>query len=181
MKTIYILLTKSSTIVSRIVGMATLDKYTHVSISFDDCLQPMYSSARKNGKTMFPAGPCSENFHHGYLGSHTAIPCALYTLSVPDEIYFAARDAARRIIDNADYYRYNIIGLFLCRMHIAYHRRRHFFCSQFVGDVLEGSNALKLPKDSTLMRPSDYTRIPELTCVFTGRLMELLESEFVRG
>ena len=60
MKTIYILLTRSGTLLSNVVHLLTRDTYTHASISFDHELQPLYSSARKNGVTMFPAGPCRE-------------------------------------------------------------------------------------------------------------------------
>lgn len=175
MKTIYILLTRSSTVLSKIVGFITADKYTHVSISFEECLQPMYSSSRKNGETLFPAGPCTENFHRGYLKNHPHIPCALYELTVSDEVYYSAKADVERIINNSDDYSFNIIGLLLCHMNIPYHRKKHFFCSQFVGEVLHKSQALQLPKDTSLMRPSDYMTIPELVCRFTGRLNELLQ------
>ena len=70
-------------------------------------------------------------------------------------------------------YRFNVIGLALCGMHIRWKRRRHYFCSQFVSEVLEKSGALELPKHSTLMHPSDYTTLPGLECLYTGPLREL--------
>lgn len=175
MKTIYILLTKSSTILSKMVGFITSDKYTHVSISFEASLQPMYSSSRKNGETLFPAGPCMENFQRGYLKKHPFIPCALYELEVSDEIFYSAKAEVEQIMNNVDDYSFNIIGLLLCRMNIPYHRKGHYFCSQFVGEILYKSQAVELPKDTSLMRPSDYMNIPELVCHFNGRLNELLQ------
>ena len=62
-------------------------------------------------------------------------------------------------------YQFNVIGLALCGMHIRWKRRRHYFCSQFVSEVLEKSGAMELPKHSTLMHPNDYTRLEELRCV----------------
>ena len=47
MKSIYILLTKSDTVVSKAIHLVTADQYTHVSISFDKTLQPLYSFSRK--------------------------------------------------------------------------------------------------------------------------------------
>lgn len=70
-------------------------------------------------------------------------------------------------------YRFNVLGLVLCAMHIRWQRRRHYFCSQFVSDVLEKSGALELPKDSTLMHPNDYTQLGQLRCVYEGRLSGL--------
>ena len=73
----------------------------------------------------------------------------------------------------ADRYHFNIIGLLLCRMGIAYRRKHYFFCSQFVSEILQRSHALKLPKDASLMRPMDYTHLPELLCRFKGYIREL--------
>ena len=68
---------------------------------------------------------------------------------------------------------FNIFGLLLCRLNIRLQRRRHFFCSQFVAQVLEDSRSLHLPKDRTLMRPGDYARLRKLRCVYKGTLQEL--------
>lgn len=61
----------------------------------------------------------------------------------------------------------------MCGLHIRWQRRRHYFCSQFVSEVLEQSGALALPKDSTLMHPNDYTLLPQLKCLYKGRLADL--------
>lgn len=174
MKTIYILLTKSDTILSHMVHLVTSDPYTHASISFDHALQPLYSSARKNGETMFPAGPCTEVFHRGFYHKHPNIPCALYELQVSDEVYEKAKAEAQHFARNSDCYSFNIIGLFLCKLNIPFHRKSHYFCSQFVAEILQRSHALELPKDTTLMRPMDYTRLPQLRCRFTGKLRDLV-------
>jgi len=54
MKTIYILLTRSGTLLSKLVYAATGSSYTHASMAFDADLSCLYSSTRKNGYTMFP-------------------------------------------------------------------------------------------------------------------------------
>lgn len=60
MKTIYILLTRSGTLLSNLVYRLTGARYTHASLAFDEDLSCLYSSTRKNGYTMFPAGPSRE-------------------------------------------------------------------------------------------------------------------------
>lgn len=175
MRTIYILLTRSSTILSKVIGVLTADRYTHVSISFESGLQPMYSSSRKNGRSMFPAGPCQEHFHRGIWKRHPQTPCALYEFTASDESYAAALAEVERIMCDSERYHFNILGLVLCRMRIPLRRNRHYFCSQFVGEVLSRSNALTLPKDSSLMRPSDYMQLPELECCFIGTVGELVQ------
>ncbi len=173
MKNIYILLTRSNTVLSKLVYRVTKDTYTHASIAFDDKLNELYSSSRKNGKTLFPAGPCMENLNSGYYGHHSKIPCALYKLEVKDAIYENAKKEVEQIIEHAEEYHFNIIGLFLCKLNIPCHREYHFFCSQFVGEILKRSEAVKLPKDTSLIKPSDYMSMPELFCCFRGYINEL--------
>lgn len=174
MNTIYILLTRSGTFLSNLVYLFTGDSFTHASISFDPSLQPLYSSARKNGETMFPAGPCREYFHRGFYKKHRHIPCALYALNVSQEHYDQAKQEMDRIISRSDEYHFNILGLFLCHLNIPMRRRKKFFCSQFVAEILQRSNALSLPKVPSLMRPMDYTHLPEASCLYRGTLRDLV-------
>jgi len=155
------------------VHLVTKDTYTHASIAFDENLDLLYSSSRKNGKTLFPAGPCIEQLDGGYFGTHSGIPCALYKLSVSEESYERAKKEAEQIISCSDQYHFNIIGLILCKFNIPYHRKHYFFCSQFVGEVLKRSNSMRLPKDTSLMKPSDYMDMPGLLCCFKGYVNEL--------
>lgn len=180
MKTIYILLTRPQTFVSNLVHLVTADPYTHVSISFDEDLQPLYSSARKNGRTMFPAGPCRELFSRGLYKTYPQTPCAVYTLRVSDEVYEKAREEVQKIISRADSYKFNTFGMFTCYMNIPYHPKHRYFCSQFVSDVLSRSKALKIPKDSSLMRPMDYSKFPQLSCIYRGCIGEFCSKRITK-
>ena len=138
--------------------------------AFDEDLSTLYSSTRKNGYTMFPAGPSREYLNRGLFLQRENIPCALYALEVSEEAYARARRRAEHMMNHGHLYRFNSLGLLLCWLHIRWQRRRHYFCSQFVSEVLEKSGAVDLPKDSTLMHPSDYTTLPGLECLYTGPL-----------
>lgn len=87
--------------------------------------------------------------------------------------YENTKQEVAQIMSEADRYHFNIMGLLLCRFTIPCHRKYYFFCSQFVGEILRRSRALTLPKDSSLMRPSDYMKLPELLCCLRGYLGEL--------
>ena len=166
-------LTRSGTLLSNLVYHLTGAQYTHVSLAFDEDLSTLYSSTRKNGYTMFPAGPSREYLNRGVFLQRENIPCALYALEVSEEAYARARRRAEHMMNHGHLYRFNSLGLLLCWLHIRWQRRRHYFCSQFVSEVLEKSGAVDLPKDSTLMHPSDYTTLPGLECLYTGPLREL--------
>ena len=173
MKTLYIFLTRSGTLLSNLVYSLTGAQYTHISLAFDEDLSTLYSSTRKNGYTMFPAGPSREYLNRGVFLMRENIPCALYALEVTDEAYTRAKRRTQHMMHHGELYRFNSLGLLLCWMHIRWQRRRHYFCSQFVSEVLEKSGALTLPKDSTLMHPNDYTQLPQLKCLYKGRLADL--------
>ena len=94
MKTLYLFLTRSGTLLSNLVYHLTGAQYTHVSLAFDEDLSTLYSSTRKNGYTMFPAGPSREYLNRGLFLQRENIPCALYALEVSDEAYARAAGAA---------------------------------------------------------------------------------------
>lgn len=173
MKTLYIFLTRSGTLLSNLVYHITGAQYTHVSLAFDPDLTTLYSSTRKNGYTMFPAGPSKEYLNRGVFRLREDIPCALYALDVTKEAYLRARRRADHMMAHGELYRFNSLGLLLCALHIRWKRRRHYFCSQFVSEVLQKSGSLDLPKHSTLMHPNDYTSLPQLRCLYQGRLGDL--------
>lgn len=177
MKSIFILLTKSDTNVSKLIKLITSDTYTHASISFDEDLQPLYSFSRKYVYSPLPAGLRTEPLDKGFYQKYDYIPCALYELSVEDDIYDAAKSEVEQMMEEASTYRFNVLGLFLCKLNIPLHRNRQYFCSEFVSEVLSRCNALKLPKDTSLMRPNDYTKFDELVCLFEGRLNQLVQNK----
>lgn len=165
MKTIYILLTRSGTLLSKLVYAVTGASYTHASMAFDEELNCLYSSTRKNGYTMFPAGPSKEYLNKGVFRLRDDAPCALYALEVTDEAYVRARRRAEHMMARGELYRFNTLGLILCALHIRWQRRRHYFCSQFVSEVLEKSGAMELPKGQhpdapQRLRPAAPAEVP---------------------
>ncbi len=180
MKSIYILLTRSNSVISGMIRLATDDPYTHASISFDDDLSRFYSFGRKYAMFPYPAGLVTERPDRGFLGRHDDMPCALFELRVTEESYARAKQAVDRMLRRAACYRYNLWGLVLCRLGIPFDRPRHYFCSQFVGGLLRRSGAAVLPKPPSLMRPVDYDSLPGLVCLYRGPLHDLPRPTFRR-
>lgn len=101
------------------------------------------------------------------------MPCALLELQVEEAVYNNARQNVEQMMQQSKTYQYNVVGLALCRLAIPHERQRHYFCSQFVGEILQKSGAITLPKPASLMRPVDYDLMPELSCLFRGQLAAL--------
>lgn len=179
-KTIYIILTRSNTIMSKTICKATGDKYSHVSICFDRDLREVYSSSRKNGETPFPAGPCKENFRHGIYIRNKAAPCSVYAIEVDKVRYQLLRTELQRVVNFSEYYGYNYIGLLLLKLGICFETKRHYFCSQFVSEMFKRAGIIELPKEPSLMRPMDYAGLEGLDCVYEGCIGDLLKEKIPR-
>ena len=87
MKSIYILLTKSTTICSKIVYLATRSEFTHAAISLDSSFNELYTFGRKYSRLMLPAGFAIESVYNGLLGSSDNMKCAVYELKISDKVY----------------------------------------------------------------------------------------------
>lgn len=170
MRTIYILLTKTHTIISKMIHAATHDEYTHVSIALDKELHELYSFARLYRYMPLPAGLVQENLQTEVYACNGKSKCALYQMIVTDEQFDFIQTTIRSMMDLKDEYHYSVLGLLLCKLDFVHDRRCHMFCSQFVSKLLEGSGAVTLPKPPSLMHPSDFTRVAKLHCCYRGTI-----------
>jgi len=170
---IFILLTRSQTILSRTIRFLTGDTYTHASIAFDERLDSLCSFARFHWAMPLPAGLVREGLYESYYGRHQDMPCMLCSLTVPEPVYYAARAKTAEMLRHSESYHYSIRGLAMCRAGIAEERPGRYFCSQFVAEVLECSGATRLPKPPSLMRPQDIAFLQETDILYRGDLRGL--------
>ena len=165
-RTVYILLTRSGTWLSRLIHLATQDRYTHASIGLDGPTGPFYSFGRKYEHFALPAGLVEEQVT---LRRRT-VPCCLYELKVSQETYFRLRRQLNCMYARREEYGYNLLGTLACYFNLPLRRRHHYFCSQFVAGLLEDCGALELPKPPALLRPADFCQVAGLRTVHQGPL-----------
>lgn len=173
MRKVYILLTRSDTFFSKFIYLITGAEYTHASIALDSELNKLYSFGRKYRYSMLPAGFIHENVNCGVMGNSDNMKCAVYRLWITEESYIRLQNRIRHMEANAEVYRYNILGLPLCFLHIEKERKYHYFCSQFVSNILIKSGAIKMEKSPSLIHPSDFQKIPHARRIFEGTMREL--------
>lgn len=173
MKNIYIILTRSTSVPSRLIRHITGETYTHASIAFDDNIHSMYSFARKNASFPLPAGLVEEHIDSGFYLNQSNIPCALLSMQVSERKYFALKSKVFNMFCRANEYKYSIIGLLFCNFKIPLELPGFFFCSQFVAKLLYECDIVSLPKKPSLMHPADFLEIKQFTQVFEGKLGEL--------
>ena len=86
-KSVYILLTKSTTICSKMVYMATKSEYTHAAISLDNSFDGLYTFSRKYKRLLLPAGFVRESVYDGIMGDSEDMDCAVYEVEVSNHTY----------------------------------------------------------------------------------------------
>ena len=173
MKNVYILLTRSSSLLSRLICLFTGDKYTHASIAFDEDLHAMYSFARRHASFPLPAGLVEEHINTGFYRRQGDIPCTVLSLCVSDREYYLLKDTVHAMLCRRNEYRYSILGLLLCSLSIPRESEHAYFCSQFVAFLLLKTCSLTLPKPPSLMHPQDFLSMDALDCLYEGGLYGL--------
>jgi hypothetical protein len=133
-KKIYILLTDTGTILTRLIKSYTKKPYNHASIAFDAELIEVYSFGRKTAKNPFNGGFVREDIHSVLFKQAY---CAIYSLTITNHEYQKMYQYIQEIAAKKEHYRYNFIGLFGVLFKKPIKRKNAFFCSQFVASVLK--------------------------------------------
>lgn len=168
-KTIYVLLTDTGTLLTRMIKSYTKKPYNHASIAFDNELDEIYSFGRKTVKNPFIGGFVREDIHSVLF--HQA-PCAIYSLTINNDEYQKMFQYIQEISAKKELYRYNFIGLFGVMLKKPIYRKNAFFCSQFVASVLEESQVIGFEVDLSLVEPSDLPGFANFQLIFEGILSD---------
>ena len=114
MRNVYIILTYTGTILSRIIRMYTKNEYAHVSIALDEDLSQMYSFGRINPYIAFIGGFVHESPKWGTFKRFKETKALIYKLEVTEEQYDTISKRLQKMEEEKSIYSFNVIGLFLC-------------------------------------------------------------------
>ncbi|MBP1989118.1 hypothetical protein [Paenibacillus eucommiae] len=166
-KKIYILLTDTGTLFTKLIKLVTKSPMNHASISFNQELSETYSFGRKNPVNPFVAGFVRENMEGSLF---TKATCALYSCTVESSQYEQMYAHVKNIEENKQKYKYNMLGLFGILFNFKWERKHAFFCSQFVASVFEQNGMNLVGKPSVLTTPGDFQHSDALQLLFQGSL-----------
>lgn len=170
MKKIYIVVSHTGTVLSRIIQCYTRDEYSHVSIALDKNLEEMYSFGRLNPYNPFYGGFIHEKVNEGTFKRFKNTRSCIYSLEVEEYQYRKIKKIIQRFAYNRKAYKFNVIGLFAVGLHIKIKPRNAFYCAEFVKYVLEKSKVTSdLPK---VIRPENFKYIPKLQEEYKGKLKD---------
>lgn len=166
-KQVYILLTNTGSLLTRLIKLYTKKPYNHASIAFDRQLSEVYSFGRKTVRNPFIGGFVKEDVKAGLFKQ---ADCAIYSMTVTkDQIQKIKQHLKPFEVQKKDY-RYNFLGLFGVMFNKPIKRKNAFFCSQFVAYLLKESNIIAFDKPLPLITPHDLQHSPKFQIVYEGKL-----------
>lgn len=157
MRSIYLVMSQTGSILSKTIKKVTGDEYNHISISLDDKLNCMYSFGRKYLNIPFIGVFVVENIERT-LEKFDDTKCKVIEVQLTDEQYQSLRINIGKMLIYHDKYKYNLLGLFLALFKIEFHPKTKFYCSEFVRYILEQSN-IDVSMISTIPHPIEFDKI----------------------
>jgi len=165
---IYLVFTKTGTWLSRVIATFSDMKYVHASISFDDSFTKMYSFGRTNPDNPFSGGFVEEDLKGGVYQKYTEARCLIYKVKVTKLQYDSLKAELAKFQNEADKYHYNLIGLVGAKFGIPLKRKHHYFCSQFVSELLINSKIYDIDKEPEIISPSDLYSVSNMELLYEG-------------
>lgn len=150
---LFIVLTRTSTVISKLIRFTTGDYYTHVAISLDKELKNMYSFGRKYTYNPFFGRFKQESISQGAYRFGKTLPGIIIKIDVSKEQYNKAVNLLEQFIYQPYLYKYNYKGLFYGLTNKACYSTNRFLCSEFVYYVLCNCGIASLNIPGNLVRP----------------------------
>lgn len=173
-KQVYLLLTDTGTLFTRMIKLYTKKPYNHASIVFDRHFNEVYSFGRKRPRNPFIGGFVNEDVRQGLFKNAR---CAIYRFDATADQLDKMKTFIKEIEMEKHRYRYNLLGLFTFMINKPSNRKHAFFCSEFVAHVLREGGIIEFQKPISLVSPHDLQSIETLHLEFEGQLADLLDHE----
>ena len=180
MRKIYIILTHTGTVLSRIIKYYTKDEFSHVSIALDPDLKEMYSFGRLNPYNPFWGSFVHEEIHKGTFKRFKRTKTEVYSLFVTDDQYEKDRKIIEYFNDNKEKYKFNILGLICVSIHKKIKRKNSFYCAEFVKHVLKASGVSEVNDLPQIIRPENFKQIQGLRLEYEGLLRKYKKKKYLR-
>ncbi len=169
-KTIYIVVSQTGSIVSKILKLLTGAKYNHVSVALDETLSPMYSFARKYTYNPFWGAFVREYPGKGVFARFKNTEVNVLEVPCTERQYAMVRERLEKMYREREKYRYNYRGLFSAYFSKKYHKEHHYYCSEFVRELLERCGVVPAGVFGDIVKPIDFLELPGAESIYCGKL-----------
>lgn len=171
-RSVFILLTNTGTIFTRVIKTYTKAPYNHASISFDRELSELYSFGRKHPNNPLNGGFVKEDIKTGTYSKYPNTTCVIYELQVSEREVEKMRRVLQVFIQKHQKYLYNFLGVIGIALKEPIEFSNSYFCSQFVAEILDRSGIKIWHKLPALVTPDDFRKSDRLQLIYEGKLSE---------
>ncbi|ACX68411.1 hypothetical protein MHI43_31455 [Paenibacillus sp. FSL H8-0457] len=171
-QSVFILLTNTGTLFTKVIQGYTRAPYNHASISFNRELSELYSFGRKNPNNPLNGGFVKEDLKTGTFSKYPNTTCVIYELQVSERDIAKMKRVLQAFIRKDKKYFYNILGVLGIALKEPIEFSNSYFCSQFVAEILQRSGVRLWDKLPALVTPDDFRQSERLQLIYEGRLSE---------
>ena len=173
MKKVYILLSRTPSVPSKLIRLFSRKKYTHSSIAIEPATDKFCSYGRRRLNNVFIGGLVREDTRGGLFKRFPDSPCELFVLEVSDESYEKIKGLIEFHFENYDKCKYKFSALLFMPLRAKKKLGLKLVCSQFVAKLLYESGACELPRHPALMQPVDFISVANVRSIYAGEIKNL--------
>ena len=167
---IYVVISRTGTLLCRMIGLFSGGVYNHASLSLDESLSLMYSFGRVNAYNPIVGGFVKESPFFGTFKRFAGTEVIVYRIPVTREQKTAIEVCLHDMYARRDHYGYNFLGLLVAAFGVYWQRKNRYYCSEFVRDVLGWYSVLDARVYYGIVKPEDFAAIPGAKCIYSGNL-----------
>ena len=168
-KRVYIILTQTGTVMSRLLKLMYRAEYNHVSVCLNENIEPMLSFGRLNPYNAFKGGFVRESVNYGTFKRFHKTRAKILEVTVTKEAYDNMASYIRQVESGKENYKYNYKGLVYAFFGIHKTYENRYYCSEFVREVLLKGEKKLCDKLPSIIHPTDFLLL-EHTVVYEGLL-----------
>lgn len=167
---IYIVVSQTGAIMSRILKGVTKAEYNHVSLSLDKGLGTMYSFGRLHAYNPWIGGFVMESPHWGTFKRFQETKAIVLSVPVTQAQYEELEGFLQQMYTEKRKYHYNYLGVMLALFSIVYQQENCYYCSEFVRDMLDRFSVVDAQCFEAIVKPQDFLYVCGENVVFSGNL-----------
>ena len=174
-KQIYIIITHTPSVVSKIIRRFTHTPYNHVSVSLDAELERMFSFGRWYKYFPWIGGFVRESPHFGTLGRFPNTEAIVLKMNIDEDAYDGISKRLEDMLVHKYTYKYDSWGLILAIFGKTKKRENHYYCTAFLRDLLKDFGIEDDVLSQDIVRPLDFMKLPNTSEIYRGNLKEFAE------
>lgn len=170
-KQLYIVISQTGTLLSRILKLVTGAEYNHASIGVSADLKKLYSFGRRHPYNPFWGGFVMESPCRGTFKRFSNTKVVVIAVEIQEEQYIEICKYLMQMYRHREIYHYNYMGLFLAAFHIRRQKKNCYYCSEFVKEVLLKGRVRGADQLLAIVKPIHFLTIPHRQ-LYCGKLRE---------